>query len=169
VRKPTGERASEAAEAGPPASLEPIRHRGHKSHAEEGTVGRRMVADRGGRTGTDGPRGADQAPAQGGGWSQAELGEKVGTDAGRISRYEGGRITPSIDALMRIAEVFNVSADHLLFDDVPRRPLHSAEDALGDRLAVIGELSADDLASLLNVVDGLVAKSRLRAMAGDLG
>jgi len=70
---------------------------------------------------------------------------------------------------MRIAEVFNVSADHLLFDDVPRRPLHSAEDALGDRLAVIGELSADDLASLLNVVDGLVAKSRLRAMAGDLG
>jgi len=48
---------------------------------------------------------------------------------------------------MRIAEVFNVSADHLLFDDVPRRPLHAAEDALGDRLAVIGELSADDLAA----------------------
>ena len=96
-------------------------------------------------------------------------GEKVGTDAGRISRYEGGRITPSIDALMRIAEVFNVSADHLLFDDVPRRPLLAAEDALCDRLAVIGELSADDLASLLNVVDGLVAKSRLRAMAGELG
>ena len=103
------------------------------------------------------------------GWSQAELGEKVGTDAGRISRYEGGRITPSLDALMRIAEVFNVSADHLLFDEVPRRPLHAAEDALGDRLAVIGELSADDLSSLLNVVDGLVAKSRLRAMAGELG
>lgn len=57
-----------------------------------------------------------------GGGPQAELGEKVGTDAGRISRYEGGRITPSLDALMRIAEVFNVSADHLLFDDVPRRP-----------------------------------------------
>ena len=49
------------------------------------------------------------------------------------------------------------------------RQLHAAEDALGDRLAAIGELSADDLSSLLNVVDGLVAKSRLRAMAGDLG
>ncbi|MGH9150840.1 MAG: hypothetical protein ACRD03_00205 [Acidimicrobiales bacterium] len=41
--------------------------------------------------------------------------------------------------------------------------------SLGDRLAVIGELSADDFASLLNVVDGLVAKSRLWAVAGDLG
>jgi transcriptional regulator with XRE-family HTH domain len=146
-----------------------IRHRGHKSHAEEAPLGAewwRIEEER-------------PAPMALGerirhlrkevGWSQAELGEKVGTDAGRISRYEGGRITPSIDALMRIAEVFNVSADHLLFDDVPRRPLHAAEDALGDRLAVIGELSADDLASLLNVVDGLVAKSRLRAMAGDLG
>ncbi|MFN2606936.1 MAG: hypothetical protein ABR511_03415 [Acidimicrobiales bacterium] len=70
---------------------------------------------------------------------------------------------------MRIAEVFNVSADHVLFDDVARRPLHAAEDVLGDRLAVIGELSPDDLASLLNVVDGLVAKSRMRAMAGDWG
>jgi transcriptional regulator with XRE-family HTH domain len=63
------------------------------------------------------------------GWSQAELGERVGTDAGRISRYEGARITPSLDALMRIAEVFNVSADHLLFDDVPCRLLHATEDA----------------------------------------
>ncbi|MEA2685084.1 MAG: hypothetical protein QOE93_279 [Actinomycetota bacterium] len=103
------------------------------------------------------------------GWSQGDLGGRVGTDAGRISRYEGGRITPSLDALVRLAEVFNVSADHLLFDDVPRRPLHTADHALGDRLAVIGELSPDDLSSLLNVVDALVAKSRLRAMAGDLG
>jgi hypothetical protein len=31
------------------------------------------------------------------------------------------------------------------------------------------KLSADDLSSMLNVVDGLVDKSRLRAMAGDLG
>ncbi|MGH9296578.1 MAG: hypothetical protein ACRDZP_01215 [Acidimicrobiales bacterium] len=33
----------------------------------------------------------------------------------------------------RLTEVLNVSIDHLLVDDVPRRPLHSAEDVLGDR------------------------------------
>jgi transcriptional regulator with XRE-family HTH domain len=102
------------------------------------------------------------------GWSQAELGEKVGTDSQRISRYENGRITPSLEAIVRIAEVFDISLDYLLVDDVPRRRLHAAEHALGDRLAAVGELSEEDLASLLNVLDGLVAKSRLRALAGDL-
>ena len=102
------------------------------------------------------------------GWSQAELGEKVGTDSQRVSRYENERITPSIDAVVRIAEAFNVSLDYLLVETVPRRPLHAAEHSLGDRLAVVGELSDEDLGALLNVVDGLVAKSRLRALAGGI-
>jgi hypothetical protein len=55
--------------------------------------------------------------------------------------------------------------DHLVFDDLARRPLRSADNALGDRLAVVGELSAEELAVLASVIDGLVAKSRLRALA----
>jgi hypothetical protein len=53
-------------------------------------------------------------------------------------------------------------------DNIPRRPLHSAEHNLGDHLANIGELSSDDLTALGNVLDGLVAKSRLKALAGGL-
>lgn len=102
------------------------------------------------------------------GWSQAELGDKVGTDSQRISRYENGRITPSLDAIVRIAEALNVSIDHLLVDNVPRRPLHSVENALGDRLAVIAELGDDELATLNNVIDGLVARNRLRALTGGI-
>ncbi len=98
------------------------------------------------------------------GWSQAELGAKVGTDSQRISRYENGRITPSLDAIVRIAEAFNVSIDYLLVETVPRRPLHAAQDAFGHRLAVVSELAPDDLASLLNVLDGLVMKSRLKTL-----
>jgi transcriptional regulator with XRE-family HTH domain len=102
------------------------------------------------------------------GWSQAELGEKVGTDSQRISRYETGKITPSLDAIVRIGEAFNVSIDHLLVDDIPRRPLHAAEHGLGDRLAALGELSGDDLASLLHMLDALVAKNRLKTLAGGI-
>lgn len=100
------------------------------------------------------------------GWSQSELAYKVGTDARQISRYENGRITPSLDALARIAETLNVSIDHLVFDDVPRRALHAAENVLGDRLAAIAELDDDDRHSLLNVIDGLVTKSRIKTLAG---
>jgi transcriptional regulator with XRE-family HTH domain len=99
-------------------------------------------------------------------WSQAELAEKIGVDAGRVSRYEAGRITPSAEALVRLAEVLNVSIDHLLVDGIPRRPLHSGEDVLGDRIASLGELSDEDLKMVLSFIDALVTKNRLKALAG---
>ena len=48
----------------------------------------------------------------------------------------------------------------------PRRPLHAAENILGDRLAAIAELSEEDLASLRNIIDAVVAKNHLKALAG---
>ena len=48
----------------------------------------------------------------------------VGGDARQISRYENGRITPSLDALVRIAEVLDISLDYLVIENAPRRPLH---------------------------------------------
>jgi gluconate kinase len=44
--------------------------------------------------------------------------------------------------------------------------MHAPENILGDRLAAIAELNDDDRASLLNVIDGLVTKSRVRTLAG---
>ena len=40
-----------------------------------------------------------------------------------------------------------MSLDHLV-DDIPRRSLHAPDHGLGDRLAEIGEMSAEDRASL---------------------
>ncbi len=100
------------------------------------------------------------------GWSQGELAERVGGDPAQISRYENGRITPSADAVVKLAEVFDVSTDYLLVEDSPRRPFRGAEDALGDRLGTVGELSAEDLALLVGFLDALVTKNRLKALAG---
>jgi hypothetical protein len=47
----------------------------------------------------------------------------------------------------------------------PRRPLSAAEHDLGDRFTALGEPSGDDLASLLHMLDGLVAKNRLKTLA----
>ena len=41
-------------------------------------------------------------------WSQGELAERIDADPAQISRYENGRITPSADALVRLAETFAV-------------------------------------------------------------
>lgn len=100
------------------------------------------------------------------GWSQTELAEKVGADPAQISRYENGRITPSAEAVARLAEVFGVSCDYLLVDGAPRRPFRSPEDALGDGLASFAELSAADRELVVRFIEALVTKTRLKVLAG---
>jgi transcriptional regulator with XRE-family HTH domain len=97
------------------------------------------------------------------GWSQAELATKVGGDAGQISRYETGKISPSIDLVVRFAEAFDVATDYLLIDGAARRPLHAPVDLLGERLAHLDQLSDDDRAALTHIIDGLLANTRIRA------
>lgn len=73
------------------------------------------------------------------------------------------------DALVRLAEVLNVSVDHLLIDDIRRRPLHHAPRRSRRPLATAAELEGDDLELVLSFIDALLAKNRLRALAGGLG
>jgi len=100
------------------------------------------------------------------GWSQGELAERIGGDPAQISRYEHGRIAPSADAIIRLAEAFDVSCDYLLVEDAPRRAFRSAEDVLGDRLATISELGERDRELVLSFIDALVTKTRLKTLAG---
>jgi transcriptional regulator with XRE-family HTH domain len=102
------------------------------------------------------------------GLSQAELAKRVGsTDARQISRYENGRITPSLDATIRIAEALNVSLDYLAIEDIPRRPLHIEDHGLSQRLAQLSELDEDDRQSLLRVLDAFLTRKRLHALTSD--
>jgi hypothetical protein len=63
------------------------------------------------------------------------------------------------------AETLDVSIDHLPVNGIPRGSLHAAQDILGDRLAAVAELLPDGLSSLLNIIDGLTAKNRLKNLA----
>lgn len=100
-------------------------------------------------------------------WSQAELGAQVGSDSQRISRYENGRITPSVEALVRLADALQVSVDYLVRDGAPRRPLNGPElGVLSERLVDLAELDDEDRLLVAGVVDGLVARRRLKTLAG---
>lgn len=78
-----------------------------------------------------------------------------------------GRRWRDADALIRIAETFNVSCDYLLIDDAPRRPFRSPEDTLGERLHTITELGDHDRELVHAFIDALVTKTRLKALARD--
>ena len=98
-------------------------------------------------------------------WSQGKLVQRTGADPAQISRYENGRITPSADAVVRLAETFGVSTDYLLVKDAPRRPFRSPEDSLGDRLAAISD---HDRELVLSFIDALVTKTRLKTFASGI-
>lgn len=100
-------------------------------------------------------------------WSQAELGEKVGTDSQRISRYENGRLTPSLAAAVRIAEALDVSVDYLVIEGASRRSLTDADSTLAARLAELGALDDADRDAVLHIIDGLIAKNRVRHALSD--
>jgi len=48
------------------------------------------------------------------GWSQEALAEKLNTSRQTISKWESGKSLPSIDNLILIRNVFNVSYEELL-------------------------------------------------------
>ncbi len=50
------------------------------------------------------------------GFSQEKLGIKIGADLQRVSKYERGVIWPTLEILVRIASVFEVSIDYLVRD-----------------------------------------------------
>lgn len=101
-------------------------------------------------------------------WSQSELAEKFGTDARQISRYENGRVTPSAEVIVKIAEAFDVSIDYLFREDAARRPLHVSDSGLLSRIETIQSLTEEDRTSLLHILDALVAKNKVKSLAQDL-
>ncbi|MDF2549694.1 MAG: hypothetical protein K0S07_761 [Chlamydiales bacterium] len=88
------------------------------------------------------------------GWSQQELAEKIGTDARQISRYETGKITPSIDVVIRIAKIFEVSIDYLLVKENNIKAPENLNEALGQFLK-LQALSGTDQKLLFQLIDRL--------------
>ena len=56
------------------------------------------------------------------GWSQEELAEKVGVSRQSISKWEGAQSVPDMNRILKLSEVFCVSTDYLLRDDIEELP-----------------------------------------------
>ena len=54
--------------------------------------------------------------------SQSDLGDKIATDYNTISRYESGKSTPKLEALTKLAQVFEVSLEELRNVDLTTSP-----------------------------------------------
>ncbi len=79
-----------------------------------------------------------------------------------------GASPPSLDVAMRIGEAFNAPSTTSCSLTSPAAPCTRPRTPWGDRLSGVAELGEEDVVALANVIDGLVAKSRLRTLAGGI-
>lgn len=94
------------------------------------------------------------------GWSQPELGNRVGTSGAIIGRYERGEITPSIEVARKLADAFGVTLDFLVGNkDVPNI-LH--DQTMLARWQEIDALEPVERDRILSVMDSLVRDAKAR-------
>jgi len=83
--------------------------------------------------------------------SQAALGKAIGTSGDVIGRYERGDIKPSIEVVLKIAEVLEVSVDYLVGNtslELDKRLLKRIED--------LSKMPEEEKLSLFKVIDAYV-------------
>jgi transcriptional regulator with XRE-family HTH domain len=102
------------------------------------------------------------------GWSQAQLSKKLNVHQKQISGYERGIHSPSIELLVRMAELFNVSLDYIAFDD--REENHVvpiADRELMQAIQLIDQLSEEDRTTIKAVLNTFIVKSRFQRLASE--
>ncbi len=57
------------------------------------------------------------------GWSQEELAEMLSVSRQSVSKWEGAQAVPDLQKILKLAELFNVSTDYLLKDEIEGEPV----------------------------------------------
>lgn len=94
------------------------------------------------------------------GWSQPELGKKVGTSGAIIGRYERGEITPSIEVAKKLADAFAVTLDYLVDDK--KLPNILQNQPMLERWQAIDSLAPAEQERILSVMDSLIRDTKAR-------
>lgn len=104
------------------------------------------------------------------GWSQMQLSKKLNTHQKQISGYERGIHTPSIDLLIKMAELFNISLDYFAFDDQEDKTrIQIADRELMQTVKEIDNLPEEDRATIKAVLNTFIIKNRFQRLALEAG
>lgn len=96
------------------------------------------------------------------GWSQSELGERVGVHIAHLSRLENGKSQPSVELLQKLARVFEVTMDYLVDEEAEElAPVSVKDKSLAERLDLLEQLDETDRQTVINVIDSMLTKKKM--------
>ncbi|MCP4551338.1 MAG: helix-turn-helix transcriptional regulator [Bacteroidetes bacterium] len=102
------------------------------------------------------------------GWTQGQCALKIKAHQKQISKYERDVSMPSSKLLIRMAKIFNVSIDYLVFND--RESTYSmdiADRELVQKITEIDKLSEQDKIIVKGVLDTFIVKNRFQRLASE--
>lgn len=75
-------------------------------------------------------------------WSQEELAEKLDISRQSVSKWEVGATIPDLDKILKMSELFGVSTDYLLKDEMDETDLTGGKDVPEGRIVSVEEANA---------------------------
>lgn len=99
------------------------------------------------------------------GWSQGQLGKKLGVNVQRVSKYERGIISPPLNMVVNIATVFEVSLDYLLRNENNVAVNKIKNQKLLKHIEEIEQLEDEDQHVLTVLLDAFIKKRKFEVLA----
>jgi transcriptional regulator with XRE-family HTH domain len=97
------------------------------------------------------------------GYSQTFLEKRSGVNSKLLSKYENGRIIPTADTLRKIAEGLDISADYLIFDNVPKDGRCQLNDLeLFERFKEVERMDSENRKMIVNLIDAVIIKTKVQ-------
>jgi len=84
------------------------------------------------------------------GLSQEELAEKLEVSRQSVSKWEGAQSVPDINRIIRMAEIFGVSTDYLLKDDVTRDSRNELITEISETVKDVRHVSMEEATDFIN-------------------
>lgn len=95
------------------------------------------------------------------GWSQEELAEKVGVSRQSVSKWEGALSVPDLDKILLMSQIFGVSTDYLLKDELGEPEYTETKNAPSAEETPLRRVSMEEAASFLEVKKQTAPKTAL--------
>jgi len=97
------------------------------------------------------------------GISQTILEQRSGVNSKLLSKYENCRIVPTADTLKKIAEGLEISADYLLFENVPKNGLSHLKDLeLFELFKEVEDMSQENKSMIKNLIGAVIIKNKVQ-------
>ena len=99
------------------------------------------------------------------GFSQTVLEQRSGVNSKLLSKYENGRIIPTADTLRKIATGLEISADYLLFDNVPKNGLSPLKDLeLFEMFQEVEGMDQENKKMIKNLINAVIVRNKVQGV-----